>query len=375
MTAQPLELGRLRIWPPVILAPMAGVTNYPFRRLCRDYGAGLAISEMVTARPLVERRAKTLKIAGFGPKEAPRSLQLYGVDPYYVAEAVRQLKDQALIDHLDLNFGCPVRKVTSKGGGAALPLKPRLLAAIVAAAVRSAGDIPVTLKFRLGIDDDHLTYLPTGHIAEQEGCAAVTLHARTAAQMYAGQAKWDAIAELRQALRIPVLGNGDIWEAKDAMAMMGSTGCYGVVVGRGCLGRPWLFRELADAFSGRPPSPPPNLGAVCRIMLEHAGLLADWLGEPAALRMFRRQSAWYTKGFRGSARIRSQLSTLRTLEELALLLNSCDPTEPFPAGAARLPRAKSGQGQKVSLPPGYLDDPDDASPPCAAEAALGHDGG
>ena len=170
MTAEPLELGRLRIWPPVILAPMAGVTNYPFRRLCRDYGAGLAISEMVTARPLVERRAKTLKIAGFGPKEAPRSLQLYGVDPYYVGEAVRQLKDQALIDHLDLNFGCPVRKVTSKGGGAALPLKPRLLAAIVAAAVRSAGDIPVTIKFRLGIDDDHLTYLPTGHIAEQEGC-------------------------------------------------------------------------------------------------------------------------------------------------------------------------------------------------------------
>src|SRR5512135_156894 len=271
-----LRLGGVRVWPPVVLAPMAGVTNPPFRTLCRRYGAGLYVSEMITARALVEGNRKTLLLASFGAEEETRSLQLYGVDPQYVGEAVRLLVGEGRVDHLDMNFGCPVRKVTSKGGGAAIPLKPRLLRAIVRAAVGAAGGVPVTLKFRIGIDERYQTYL-------EEGCAAVALHARTAAQLYDGEARWDAIARLKRAVtRIPVLGNGDVWEAGDALRMMRTTGCDGVVVGRGCLGRPWLFRDLADVFSGRAPENPPTFGTVVDVMTGHARLLADWIGEPPA---------------------------------------------------------------------------------------------
>ncbi len=266
----PLRIGPLTVWPPVVLAPMAGVTNPPFRTLCRGYGAGLYVSEMITARALVEGNRKTLLLASFGPEETTRSLQLYGVDPHYVGEAVRVLVGEDRVDHLDMNFGCPVRKVTSKGGGAAIPLKPRLLRNIVRAAVAAAGRVPVTIKFRLGIDDLHPTYLEAGRIAQEEGCAAVAMHARTAAQLYDGQAHWESIAALKEAVtRIPVLGNGDIWEAEDALRMMRTTGCDGVVVGRGCLGRPWLFRDLADVFDRREPANPPDFGGVVDVMLEH----------------------------------------------------------------------------------------------------------
>ena len=240
----PLNIGRINIWPPVVLAPMAGVTNYPFRAVCKQFGAGLYVSEMINARPLVDGRDKTLKLADFGPDERPRSLQLYGSDPYYISEAVKRLVNEARIDHLDMNFGCPVPKVTRKGGGAAIPLKANLLRNIVRAAVSSAQHIPVTIKFRIGINATYHTFLTAGRVAEDEGCAAVGLHARTAAQLYHGHAEWNAIAELKQAVKIPVLGNGDIWEAEDALRMMRQTGCDGVIVGRGCLGRPWLFRDL-----------------------------------------------------------------------------------------------------------------------------------
>ena len=256
----PVAIGPLRVSPPVVLAPMAGVTNPPFRTLCRRFGAGLYVSEMITARALVEGNRKTLLLASFAPGETTRSLQLYGVDPHYVGEAVRLLVGEGKVDHIDMNFGCPVRKVTSKGGGAAIPLKPRLLRNIVRAAVAAAGSVPVTLKFRKGIDDDYLTYLDAGSIGQDEGCAAVGLHARTAAQLYDGAADWDAIARLKQSVtHIPVLGNGDIWEAEDALRMMRGTGCDGVIVGRGCLGRPWLFRDLADVFAGRAPAEPTRL--------------------------------------------------------------------------------------------------------------------
>src|SRR5262245_2744347 len=234
-----VRIGPINVWPPVVLAPMAGVTNYPFRSVCRQFGAGLYVSEMINARPLVDGRDKTLKLADFGPEESPRSLQLYGTDPYYVAEAVKRLVDEGKIDHLDMNFGCPVPKVTRKGGGAAIPVKPNLLRNIVRAAVSSAGDIPVTIKFRIGINAGHHTFLTAGRVAEDEGCVAVGLHARTAAQLYHGHADWNSIAELKQSVNIPVLGNGDIWEAEDALRMMRLTQCDGVIVGRGCLGRPW----------------------------------------------------------------------------------------------------------------------------------------
>src|SRR6185295_6218962 len=210
-----IAIGPLRVWPPVVLAPMAGVTNPPFRTLCKEFGAGLYVSEMITARALVEGNRKTLLLASFAAEETIRSLQLYGVDPHYVGEAVRLLVGEGRIDHLDMNFGCPVRKVTSKGGGAAIPLKPRLLRSIVRAAVRAAGAVPVTIKFRKGVDERYETCLDAGRVGEEEGCAAVALHARTAAQLYDGQADWEAIARLKQHVRtIPVLGNGDVWEAE-----------------------------------------------------------------------------------------------------------------------------------------------------------------
>ena len=362
---------KLTISPPVVLAPMAGVTNYPFRTLCRRYGAGLYVSEMITARPLVEGNQKTLKLADFGEDEAPRSLQLYGVDPYYVGEAVKRLVGEGRVDHIDMNFGCPVRKVTAKGGGAAIPVKPRLLANIVRAAVKNAGSVPVTIKFRLGIDDDTLTFLDAGRVGEQEGVTAVALHARTAAALYDGQARWNAITELKQAVKVPVLGNGDIWEAGDALRMMRMTGCDGVVVGRGCLGRPWLFRDLADVFAGREPGDPPRLGEVARIMREHAELLAGWIGEAPALRAFRKHASWYTKGFRGSAALRDRFMRVETMAELEALLAPLDPEEPFPPSAMRVPRGKSSGTQKVSLPHGYLEQRDDATPPSAdAEDAM-----
>jgi len=368
---RPIPIGPLSVWPPVVLAPMAGVTNPPFRTLCRRYGAGLYVSEMITARALVEGNRKTLLMASFGEDETTRSLQLYGVDPYHVGEAVKLLVGEDRVDHIDMNFGCPVRKVTSKGGGSAIPLKPRLLRGIVAAAVRNAGAVPVTIKFRVGIDDRYETFLDSGRIGQEEGCAAVGLHARTAAQLYDGEARWDAIARLKEAVtRIPVLGNGDIWEAEDALRMMRTTGCDGVIVGRGCLGRPWLFRDLADVFSGREPSNPPDFGGVVDVMLEHARLLAAWLGEEGAMRAFRKHSSWYTKGFRGGAPLRERLMHVTALAELHSVLACADRSQPFPPDAMRVPRGKTAGTQRVALPEGYLDDLEDATPPGAlAEAA------
>ncbi len=362
---RPLRIGPLTVDPPVVLAPMAGVTNYPFRRLCRRFGAGLYVSEMITARPLVEGIRKARKLAEFGPEESPRSLQLYGVDPHYVGEAVRWLVGEGRVDHLDLNFGCPVRKVTRRGGGAAIPARPRLLAAIVRAAVAAAGDVPVTIKFRMGIDETLVTFRDAGRIAEQEGCAAVCLHARTAAQLYDGHARWEAIAELKRLVTsIPVLGNGDIWRAEDAVRMMATTGCDGVVIGRGCLGRPWLFRDLADVLAGRQPRPGPTLGEVADTMLEHAMMLVEWFGaERPSLLAFRKHAGWYTKGFRNSAVLRDRLMRVGSVGELEVVLASVDRDEPYPPNAHEVRRGKRAGTQKVALPPGFLDDPDDDTPP------------
>lgn len=364
-TVSPLRLGPLTVSPPVVLAPMAGVTNYPFRALCRRYGAGLFVSEMITARPLVEGARKARKLAEFGPGESPRSLQLYGVDPHYVGEAVRFLVGEGRIDHLDLNFGCPVRKITRRGGGSAIPAKPRLLRNIVRAAVGAAEQVPVTIKFRMGIDDTLLTFRDAGRIAEEEGCAAVCLHARTAAQLYDGQARWDAIAELKRLVRtIPVLGNGDIWRAEDATRMMAETGCDGVVIGRGCLGRPWLFRDLADVLAGREPQPGPTLGEVADVMQEHARMLVEWFGaEHPSMLAFRKHAGWYTKGFRHSAVLRDRLMKVATLAELASVLAEVDRDEPYPANAHEVRRGKRAGTQKVVLPPGFLDQLDDDTPP------------
>jgi nifR3 family TIM-barrel protein len=370
-TAQPLQLGPLTVDPPVVLAPMAVVTNVAFRRLCRRYGAGLYVSEMVTARALVEGNAKTIGMASFGDDEPTRSVQLCSVDPTVMGRAVRRLVDEIGVDHLDLNFGCPAGKVTRQGAGAALPVHRHLYRDIVAAAVGNAGSVPVTVKLRKGVDDGHLTFLESGRIAEAEGAAAVTLHARTAEQLYSGVADWDAIGELKQAVTtIPVLGNGDLWEAADALAMLTATGCDGVVVGRGCLGRPWLFGDLAAAFRGEPIPDPPNLGRIAAIMHDHAQLLCDAFGETLAIRQFRKHTGWYLAGLPVGSAVRRSLGLASTLDEVDELLAGLDQDLPFPDEARRIARGHTNGPRPVNLPAGWLDAVDDPTPPAGGDLLV-----
>jgi nifR3 family TIM-barrel protein len=402
----PLTLGPLTVPVPVVLAPMAGITNAAYRRLCAEQGAGLYVCEMITSRGLVERDATTLKMLVFDELETTRSVQLYGTDPSYVGKATEILCAEYGVHHVDLNFGCPVPKVTRKGGGGALPWKRGLLAEILSAAVAAAApyDVPVTMKTRKGLDDDHLTYLDAGRIAQESGVAAIALHGRTVAQSYSGRADWDAIGTLVEHVDIPVLGNGDIWEAGDALRMVEQTGAAGVVVGRGCLGRPWLFRDLAAAFSPtplveegadvtpvveegadvtpvveegalRPSRDPvrnaaartttpalPSLGEVRTMMRRHAELLSEHMGEHRGCTEFRKHVSWYLKGFRAGGELRHSLALVDSLAALDRLLAELDPDEPFPVSELGSPRGRQGSPrERVALPEGWLDDTDGAS--------------
>ena len=354
--APPLRLGNLEVPVPVVLAPMAGVTNAAFRQLCAEQGAGLYVCEMITSRGLVEGDRTSLQMLAFAANESIRSVQLYGIDPMYVGRAVDLLCADHGVAHVDLNFGCPVPKVTRKGGGAALPWKSELLGQILEAAVRAAEPygVPVTMKTRKGIDDDHLTFLEAGRIAEDAGCAAIGLHGRTAAQHYSGRADWSAIGELKASVGIPVLGNGDIWEADDALRMVAETGCDGVIVGRGCLGRPWLFADLAVAFAGGDVQHRPTLGEVTAVMRRHAQLLGGWLGEERGCVEFRKHVAWYLKGFRAGSAVRERLGSVSSHAALESLLDELDPDEPYPVGQLGVPRGRQGSPRKVVLPEGWL---------------------
>ena len=375
-TAFGLQIGSLTLRSPVVLAPMAGVTNVAFRTLCRELElqragtvSGLYVCEMVTARALVERHPVTMHMTTFGPDESPRSLQLYTVDPATTYEAAKMIVEEDLADHIDMNFGCPVPKVTRRGGGAALPYKRRLFGQIVAAAVRATegSTVPVTVKFRIGIDDAHHTHVDAGRIAEQEGAAAVALHARTAAQRYSGAADWDQIGALKAAVTsIPVLGNGDIFEADDALAMMAATGCDGVVIGRGCLGRPWLFAELSAAFAGAPAPAPPNLGQVADIIRHHGALLTAHFGEDKGMRDIRKHTGWYLHGLPAGSDLRRALALVSTLDDLDRLLDQLDRDLPYPAAAGG-PRGRQGSAAAVSLPEGWLADPEDCTVPAGAD--------
>jgi nifR3 family TIM-barrel protein len=371
-----LHLGEIEVSPPVVLAPMAGITNAAFRQLCAEQGAGLYVCEMITTRGIVERDEKTLSMLVFADSEDVRSVQLYGVDPNYVGEAVKILAGDYGVAHVDLNFGCPVPKVTRKGGGAALPYKRGLLDRILRAAVGAAEPygIPVTMKTRMGIDEHNLTFLDAGAIAQEAGCAAIALHGRTAAQHYSGAADWGSIARLVEHVDIPVLGNGDIWEATDALRLVERTGAAGVVVGRGCLGRPWLFRDLAAAFAGESAPPLPTLGEVAAMMRRHAELLAGLMGEDRGLRDMRKHMAWYLKGFVVGSQTRAALGMVSSLAELDVLLFDLDGGQPFPVGELGAPRGRQGSPRKVALPAGWLDDQHGVDDDLA-DAELGISGG
>ncbi len=408
-TSTPLRIGPITLGVPVVLAPMAGITNVAYRTLCREQAergadlavaatsapvpassalsapdeapgagpmpagslggegagqpgvrpAGLFVCEMITSRGLVERDPKTLSMLGFDRGEQVRSVQLYGVDPHWMGQAADILCGEFGVTHVDLNFGCPVPKITRKGGGGALPWKRDLLAAILRATVKAAGKhgVPVTAKTRMGIDADHLTYLDAGRIAQDSGVAAIALHGRTVAQSYSGTADWDAIATLVQAVDIPVLGNGDIWEAADAVRMVEHTGAAGVVVGRGCLGRPWLFSDLSRAFLGRPATALPTLGEVAATVRRHAELLAEVMGEQRGLTDLRKHMAWYFKGYPVGSDLRRALGTVSSFADLDDSLARLDPDAPFPTGELGAPRGRRGNPRsKVVLPQGWLDD-------------------
>ena len=377
--AQPasLVIGQVAVDPPVVLAPMAGITNAAFRQLCREQGAGLYVCEMITSRGLVERDRKTLSMLQFDSGERIRSVQLYGVDPAIMANATEILCNEYGVDHVDLNFGCPVPKVTRKGGGAALPYKRDRLRMILEATVKTAAPygVPVTIKTRIGIDHDHQTFLDAGRIAEESGCAAIALHGRTAQQAYAGEANWDAIGALKAHVSIPVLGNGDIWEAGDALRMMRQTGVDGVVIGRGCLGRPWLFRDLADAFAGHPTRTLPNLGEVTGMVRRHADLLTALSDELHGLSDLRKHMAWYFKGFPVGGELRHRLSMVSSLAELDGLLSQLDPDVGFPTSELGSPRGRQGAPRAtVALPDSWLADTSGCDLDLAA-AEVGISGG
>lgn len=385
----PLSIGPIELDVPVVLAPMAGITNTAFRRLCREFGAGLYVSEMITSRALVERTPESMRLIRHHESETTRSIQLYGVDPKTVSEAVTMLVAEDRADHIDLNFGCPVPKVTRKGGGAALPWKRDLFRDIVEGAVKAAGDIPLTIKMRKGIDSDHLTYLEAAKAAEGAGVASIALHARTAAEFYSGTADWSAIEKLKNTISgTPILGNGDIWSAEDALRMVDETGCDGVVVGRGCLGRPWLFGDLAAAFRARAAGAEiaeaaatkaqPTLGEVAKAFKRHAELLAEFFEEEdRACRDIRKHVAWYFKGYAVGGDLRASLATVQTLAQLDDLLGELDWTQPYPGKDAEGQRGRAGTPKSPSLPYGWLDSRELQETHRAelSEAELSHSGG
>jgi len=364
-----LKIGPIEVDPPVVLAPMAGVTNGAFRALCRSYGPGLYVTEMVSARALVERNQKTLGMVKRDADATTHSVQLSGVDPAVVGDAVRIAVEEYDADHVDLNMGCPVPKVTRLGAGAALPVHRTLFRNIIRAAVNAAGVVPVTVKMRKGVDDRTLTFIESGRTAADEGAAAVALHARTAEQLYSGSADWSAIAALKEAVSdIPVLGNGDVWAAPDAPRMMTETGCDGVVVGRGCLGRPWLFRDLAAAFAGEQVAAPPALGEVIDVMRRHARLLVEHRGdELLGVTDFRKHVGWYLTGYPAGPERRRRLAQSSSLAELDSLLDELDPTEVLPPGREHLPRGHLQGPKPVTLPEHWLDTVDDPTPPSGGD--------
>ena len=320
---KPLKIGSVTLPNNLILAPMAGVTDLPFRLLCKEQGAGLLCMEMVSAKAILYKNRNTESLLEINPRENPVSLQLFGSDPEIISTIAHQIEERPF-DILDLNMGCPVPKIVNNGEGSALMKNPKLAGEIIRRTVRAI-DKPVTVKIRKGFDDEHINAVEMAKIAEDAGAAAVAVHGRTREQFYSGKADWDIIRQVKEAVSIPVIGNGDLLTAEDVIAMEEQTGCDGFMIARGAQGNPWIFRQILHYFETGEHLAKPTLEEVTQMILRHARMMLEFKGEYIGIREIRKHAAWYTAGYPNSARLRVAINNVESFEALEeLLMNNLD---------------------------------------------------
>ncbi len=320
---KPLKIGSVTLPNNLILAPMAGVTDLPFRLLCKEQGAGLLCMEMVSAKAILYKNRNTESLLEIDPRENPVSLQLFGSDPEIISTIAHQIEERPF-DILDLNMGCPVPKIVNNGEGSALMKNPKLAGEIIRETVKAI-DKPLTVKIRKGFDDEHINAVEMAKIAEDAGAAAVAVHGRTREQFYSGRADWDIIRQVKEAVSIPVIGNGDLLTAEDVIAMEEQTGCDGFMIARGAQGNPWIFRQILHYFETGEHLAKPTLEEVTQMILRHARMMLEFKGEYIGIREIRKHAAWYTAGYPNSARLRVAINNVESFEALEeLLMNNLD---------------------------------------------------
>ena len=322
-----LRIGNTILDNNVILAPMAGVTDLPFRLLCREQGAGCVVTEMVSAKAILYNNRNTKELMQIHPQERPAAIQLFGSDPDIMAQIAARIEDGPY-DFIDVNMGCPVPKIVNNGEGSALMKNPELAGKILSAMVKAVKK-PVTVKFRKGFNDTSVNAVEFAKMAEGSGVAAVAVHGRTREQYYSGKADWDIIRQVKEAVKIPVIGNGDIFTPQDAGRMMEETGCDGIMVARGAKGNPWIFRRINHYLDTGEILPGPSIEEIQAMILRHGHMLAAYKGEQTAMREMRGHVAWYTKGMPHSAALRNEINQVETLKGLAGLLNQAVPSNPL----------------------------------------------
>lgn len=314
---KPLQIGDVTLENNLVLAPMAGITDLPFRLLCKEQGTGLVCMEMVSAKAILYKNKNTEELLQIDEREHPVSLQLFGSDADIISEMAKQIEERPF-DILDINMGCPVPKVVNNGDGAALMKNPLLAGKIIEKTVKAIKK-PVTVKFRKGFDEEHVNAVELAHIAEESGAAAVTVHGRTREQYYSGKADWDIIRQVKEAVQIPVIGNGDIFSGADAAAMERQTGCDGFMVARGAQGNPWIFKQILHYLESGEELEKPDFKEVADMLLRHARLLLKYKGDYVGIREMRKHAAWYTKGCRNSAKLRGRINEVESYGQLQAL--------------------------------------------------------